>query len=319
MTGVAVKTLLQKMSVKERDACFEMTLKWLTAGDDDDDDDDDKNNRKRRGRSTPILPQWRLGAQLIGLFAETEGAEFGRRIDAVLPILPAMMAPEKYEEDDAEDEEDAEMEEVVGEDGWTTMKPVKKDKRKETAKDSLLFMLVNSCKKIFVACGGGGGAGGGKGAGLWRSSGKRLRFVNSLLESTSSFLFHPHAWIRLTSSQIFGLYFASLKLDELKMRLSSTISSSSEAKALSTTTDLSIRDEEVPTFLLADDVIVEKIRRLSGAFCHQIESDFLTKDLATQIVKNLLFLAKLIRFLNQECPQVVQKEEDEEEEEEEID
>ena len=39
MAGIAAKTLLQKMSVDERDACFQLTLCWLSVRDEDDEDE----------------------------------------------------------------------------------------------------------------------------------------------------------------------------------------------------------------------------------------------------------------------------------------
>ena len=42
MVGIAVKTLLQKMSVDERDACFQLTLCWLSVEDDKEEIEEEK-------------------------------------------------------------------------------------------------------------------------------------------------------------------------------------------------------------------------------------------------------------------------------------
>merc|ERR1712243_320998 len=108
----------------ERDACFELTTRWLTVEDEVEDEEEEDEVEKRRNRSAGSLPQRRLGAQLVGLFAEAEAGEFERRICKVLPVLPKMISPDKFEDDEEEEgleEEEEEMEEVVDDDGWTTM------------------------------------------------------------------------------------------------------------------------------------------------------------------------------------------------------
>jgi len=246
MVGVALKTLLQKLGQGERDSCFELVLCWLST------DVEDPSS----------LPQRRLAGQLIGIFAEAEGPQFERRVEKTLPLMTPLMAPEDFEEEEQEKPDE--------EDGWTTVgKPKKSD---SSVKDSLLFMLLNSCKKIFAVCPS------------IRKNKDISSSLDSVLDSTSTFLCHPHSWVRLLSAQIFGLFFASFKFTDFK--------------------ELAVGDA---VFFGID--VVGRIRGLCGSFCHQMQSDFLTKELATQIVKNLLFLAKLIRFLHKEFKEMVMEEE----------
>jgi len=258
LVGLAVKSLLQKVSLTERDSMFELVLCWLQVSDSEN------------------LPQRRLGAQLIGIFADVEGAKFERRVATLLPLIVQQLNPEFFEEEEKNEEIN-----VVDADGWETVgaTDTSESNSKASTTDSLLFMLLNTVKKVIASCS------------LVILKGKQhLKDLNGILEVVFSFLYHPHSWIRFLSAQIFGMYFASIRMEEFHPQ-----------KKL---------DDDDCTYLLKESVI--KTRELCGAFCHQIQSQYLTKEHATQIVKNLLFLGKLILYLNKLDAVIVEALEDEE-------
>ncbi|KAG8138018.1 hypothetical protein E2320_003952 [Naja naja] len=82
-----------------------------------------------------------------------------------------------------------------------------------------------------------------------------------------SHLWYPHSWVWLTSAQIFGLLFASHKPEELVNKWSKRKTGKKQMK----------------TFALA--------------FCHQLKSKFLSYSLGEQVIKNLLFVSKVLYLL----------------------
>ncbi|EDO27022.1 predicted protein, partial [Nematostella vectensis] len=90
--------------------------------------------------------------------------------------------------------------------------------------------------------------------------------------SVESHLTYPHAWVRLVSCRLFGLLFAAWTPQEL------SIASTSGSKE----------------FLAQESL--EKVSQLCDDFCVQLDSPFLDNDLGDQVVKNLVFLAKVLHY-----------------------
>ena len=104
------------------------------------------------------------------------------------------------------------------------------------------------------------------------------------LAKVKLFLTHEHTWNRLASSQLFGILFANLTPDELfnnkesyfNFKLSSASASASNR-----------RSNEKAKFL--------RIRDLIDDFCTQLKAPVIDESLGEQIIKNLAFMAKLLK------------------------
>ncbi|XP_071791922.1 small subunit processome component 20 homolog isoform X2 [Asterias amurensis] len=259
LTALAIKSLLQKIRIDKRDELFAMTTHWLQ---------DNKPSHQR------------LASQLCGIFVEAEEEGFQRRLDTVLPQIVELIRPETLKkESPVEIEDEVSME--------------------ERHSDHMLFNLLSALAKMFKCC-------------SLIGSRVHTQTMNAIWESIQTHLLHPHTWVRLVSAQLFGELFASKQPDSLAKAL---------LKASSTQTDPNekrvganpkrkrkavevgeeerggggVREvgQEYP-FNHGPDVI----RDLVCIFCSQLQSHFIDKKLSDQVVRNLVFVGKVVRHLN---------------------
>ncbi|KAJ3260764.1 U3 snoRNP protein [Boothiomyces macroporosus] len=109
-----------------------------------------------------------------------------------------------------------------------------------------------------------------------------------LWEKIVALMLHPHQWIRLICSQLLGSLFAHISPETRVVTKSS--------------------NQQQPHVVLDEEV---KLKHLARKFCDQLDSDYVTSQLAKQIVKNLFFIAKtMIPFMDSN----EQESEDEEDE-----
>uniref|UniRef100_A0A8C4I8L6 Small subunit processome component 20 homolog n=1 Tax=Dicentrarchus labrax TaxID=13489 RepID=A0A8C4I8L6_DICLA len=100
---------------------------------------------------------------------------------------------------------------------------------------------------------------------------------------------YPHCWVWLTASQLFGQLFAAHQAEQLKVRPGTTFPA-----AMS---------------------FLHLMRELALSFCHQLQSKFLDTASGEQVIKNLLFVGKVIYLISPESDVPSPEEEVKEEEE----
>lgn len=173
----------------------------------------------------------RLGSQLCGLFVEVCKDKFGSHMD-VVPLLIGLLEPCKYEK-------------------------YAEDLSKKVS-DHLVFQAASSLSKIITACNLVRNP-------TWQDN------LNLLWGYTQKLLLHPHTWVQLTASQLFGTYFAEFTVEEV--------------------VQLYIKGND-SQYLIKN--LPDKVESLCQDFCKQMDSIEMVPDLGDQIAKNLIYLAKLV-------------------------
>uniref|UniRef100_A0A8C0LNF4 UTP20 small subunit processome component n=1 Tax=Canis lupus dingo TaxID=286419 RepID=A0A8C0LNF4_CANLU len=147
------------------------------------------------------------------------------------------------------------------------------EETEEKAADRLLFSFLTLISKLIKECN------------IIQFT-KPSETLNKIWSYVHCHLRHPHSWVWLTAAQIFGLLFASCQPEELIRK----------QKTKKTKKKLSV---PVAVRFLTND-LEQKMKSISLASCHQLHSKFLDQSLGEQVVKNLLFVAKVLYLLEPE-------------------
>lgn len=110
---------------------------------------------------------------------------------------------------------------------------------------------------------------------------------------------YPHCWVWLTSSQLFGQLFAAHPAEQL---VAGWRGEGGDASPQS------------PTTAFITSGLDKKMRELALSFCHQLQSKFLDTASGEQVIKNLLFVGKVIYLVSPESDVTPAQEEVKEEE-----
>uniref|UniRef100_W5LP94 UTP20 small subunit processome component n=1 Tax=Astyanax mexicanus TaxID=7994 RepID=W5LP94_ASTMX len=221
----------------------------------------DKLDVKHRNSMFTLVNSWltgekmalrRLGAQVCGLFVEVEGEKFNLRLDSLLLLIEKEINTANFE--DIEEEED------------------------EKAADRLLFCYLTLITKLIKDCD-------------FLELHKPADTLNKIWGHVEAHLRHPHSWVWLTASQVFGLVFAAQKPEELL--------------ALWHPHEKTPKPELPVAFSFLATNLDKKMRELVLSFCHQLQSKYLDIAAGEQVVKNLLFVAKVIYLISPESDSVV--------------
>lgn len=226
MASMAIKSLLSKVSLEKRDWLFALVTSWLEA-------------KKRLNRQ--------LAALTCGLFVESEGVDFERRLGTLLPVIEKEIDPENFKD-------------II-------------EETEEKAADRLLFGFLTLISKLIKECN------------IIHFT-KPSETLSKIWSHVHSHLRHPHSWVWLAAAQIFGLLFASCQPEELiqKWKGRKTKKKTSEPVAV--------------RFLTSD--LGQRMKSISLASYYQLHSKFLDESLGEQVIKNLLFIAKVLYLLELE-------------------
>ncbi|XP_059834550.1 small subunit processome component 20 homolog [Hypanus sabinus] len=164
------------------------------------------------------------------------------------------------------------------------------EEREEKATDHLLFSLLTLAVKMVKEC-------------SFVLLQKPKMLLTNIWGHFEAHLWHAHSWVWLTATQLFGMLFAALQPEDL-------IAMWKTGKSL--VTGKNILQTPAAEFLWKElDV---KVKELALAFCHQLQSKFLDQVMGDQVVKNLLFVTKLIYLLGPVGQDAADEEKESEEE-----
>ncbi|XP_072529293.1 small subunit processome component 20 homolog [Salminus brasiliensis] len=154
----------------------------------------------------------------------------------------------------------------------------------EKAADRLLFCYLTLLTKLIKDCG-------------FLELHKPADTLTSIWGHVETHLRYPHSWVWLTASQVFGLLFAAQKPEELL--------------SLWRPQEKAPKPEPSVAFSFLATNLDKKMRELVLSFCHQLQSKFLDLAAGEQVVKNLLFVAKVIYLISPETDSVENGKEEE--------
>ncbi|KAL6263531.1 hypothetical protein P5V15_006320 [Pogonomyrmex californicus] len=268
VTGFPLKTLIGRSEI-----IFAMTGARLI-------DDDDPTCRKlgakcikemlmrlpynNRNRLFEIPLQWlndpkiryrTLAAQLCGIFVTVEKNDFDSRLPHILPLLL-----KQFNHFSASDNTKLEKHMKLDNTNDLQEDPNVKGER---MKDHHIIQVLQLLLKI-------------ANYGSFFTSGKYKEFVDCFAERSQSLLAHPHLWVRLAAAQLIGFILAALDVDKIVELLNNPEN-----------------DKTCEGYMYARPV--DTLKSLILDLVAQLYPDMTFEELADQVVKNLIFIARMLK------------------------
>ncbi|XP_022902088.2 small subunit processome component 20 homolog [Onthophagus taurus] len=131
------------------------------------------------------------------------------------------------------------------------------EEESERLQDHFLFQLLQMLLKICNNC-----------PGFF----KRLDDIENISNHVQVLLAYPHEWVRLASAQFLGFVLNSIEVDKLSL--------------------LMIENKTSPGYLYSDPI--NCLKSLTLDLCDQLQPNSIKNDLAEQVVKNLIFIARVL-------------------------
>ncbi|XP_071832829.1 small subunit processome component 20 homolog isoform X3 [Apostichopus japonicus] len=157
------------------------------------------------------------------------------------------------------------LEEKIRSENWNQETP-SQDPDDEKESDHLLFHLFSCLLKVLKTC-------------HIIKSDEYQELLNAIWRSAEEHLLHPHTWIRIVTAQLYGELFATWPYEKLISVFGDGDDSLHSSK-------------DTGPYILSDGR--SKVKVLTTKFCGQLLSSQLKKDHANQILKNLVYLGKVM-------------------------
>ncbi|XP_003702176.2 small subunit processome component 20 homolog [Megachile rotundata] len=200
-----------------------------------------------------------LAAQLCGIFVTVEKDTFESRLKELLPYLL------KQFHANMDDDKPGRFVKLRTE-KETKLQMNRNIKDPERMKDHHMFQVLQLLLKISANCS------------TFLKKDEYQDAVRSIAEYSQSLLAHPHIWVRLAASQLIGFILATLNVDKIIDFVENPE-----------------KCEEESRYMYSDPITT--IRSLSLDLIAQLQPDMALEELADQTVKNLIFIAKILKSI----------------------
>ncbi|XP_047005132.1 small subunit processome component 20 homolog [Schistocerca americana] len=217
----------------------------------------------------PKVKHRQLAAQLCGLFVQAEKQEFETRFQVVLPVLLQQFGR------GFEDNRPGRFVRVVP--AASDANSETKKEQKEIRNDHLLFQVLQTLLKICEHC-----------PSFLKSNNWKYE-VEGFAENAKLLLSHEHEWVRLGAAQFLGFVFGSLDPQRLAFHVCKKTNSDEG-------------NYNGCGFLNNSG----KLRSLILDLSAQLQPVEISDDFVEQVVKDLVYLARVLKYLEEEdVPEVV--------------
>ncbi|KAK0177605.1 hypothetical protein PV328_001642 [Microctonus aethiopoides] len=255
LVAKCINELITRVPHNQRVKLFDIVLLWLK--------DDNVMHR-------------RLAAQLCGIFVTIEKESFESRLESVLPLILKQFHAINADGEEEEEDNSKPGRFVRRKKLCKPKLPKIQIKDPERAKDHHAFQVLQLTLKISANCS------------AFLKSEKYIDSIKLLAEYSQSLLGHPHLWVRLAATQQIGFILATIDEEKIMNILKDyELKNGNDEK-------LNDNDEtENKGYIYSNPVAT--LRSLTLDLLAQLQPGMEFEELANQVVKNLVFIARVIK------------------------